>query len=306
MSPLVSVIIPAYNSQDVVAEAVNSMLQQTVQGIEILVVDDASQDETLSALHQFTDPRIRIIEHARNLGAAHARNTGIHSARRGEFIAFLDADDVSLPYRLEKQIQYLNDHPEVGGVGSAATLFGSDEGAITPFFAPEDVAASTMFTCEFLMPSMTFRRSALESLDVFFRQEYGSNCDWELVARMVRYTPVANLPEALVRYRRWPQQMTSRIVDTMGCSATLLRSEMLEWFGIPKAEQDLAAHIMVSPCYWPVERRVGEAVGESRAAKWIDKIRRTNERYGRLDAASMEKVFSRCLTTEKTHANQIL
>lgn len=295
--PLVSVIIPVYNGAAVVVDAVRSMLQQSFQNLEILVVDDGSQDGTVQILRQtFNDDRLHLIEHGTNLGAALARNTGLGKAA-GSIIAFLDADDISMPHRIEAQLHYLDQHKDVGAVGSAVELFGDkeEEGVIAPLCAPDDIAASTMFTCEFLMPSMTFRREAFDTLDELFKPEYGSNCDWEIYARLVRNVRVANTPDRLVKYRRWPQQMTSRIVDTLDCPATLLRSEMLEWFGCPVEEQDLSAHIVSSPCYWPMEISLDAEVDRRRVMRWLKKIRRTNEVHKRFWPDSLDRVLLRCL-----------
>ena len=303
--PLVSVIIPVYNGESVVVAAIESMLNQTVEDIKIIVVDDASKDNTVSMIREtFNDHRIRIIEHLTNRGAAAARNTGILSSQKSEFIAFLDADDISLAHRVEAQLNYLDQNKTVGGVGSAVTLFGEENGSIEPLCSPEDVAASTMFTCEFLMPTMTFRNSAFKKLNGdWFRPEYGPNCDWELVARMVMNgILIGNLPEHLVRYRRWPQQMTARIVDTVDCPATRLRSEMLDWFGIQEHHhQDMSSHIMVSPCYWPIERRPNKQFTIEKGERWLKLLRDFNEHIAancwadrKLEPDSIRKTLNRC------------
>lgn len=292
-APRVSVVIPVFNGEEVIADAVGSMLTQSVQDIEVIVVDDASTDRTVQVMRStFTDDRLCLVEHGRNLGAALARNTGLERAR-GEYIAFLDADDISLPNRLEAQIRYLVANPRIGAVGSSVELFGETTGAIDLLCSPEEVAASTMFSCEFLMPAMMFRRGALDALGMLFRPQYSANCDWELVARLVRSTGVANLPERLVKYRRWPSQMTARIVDTVDCPATLLRSEMLEWFGIPVKEQDLAAHIVAAPCYWPMEVQLDKPVTKTRVLQWLYKVLRRNGRTRRFDEDALATIVCR-------------
>ncbi|MFZ2008101.1 MAG: glycosyltransferase family 2 protein [Stellaceae bacterium] len=113
--PLVSVVIPVYNRAHLIGRAIASVLAQGYQHFEIIVVDDASDDELAAALAQTADPRLRNIAHPRNRGAAAARNTGI-AAARGEFVAFLDSDDIWYPQKLAFQVAAMRDQPpEVAG-----------------------------------------------------------------------------------------------------------------------------------------------------------------------------------------------
>ena len=112
-SPLVSVVIPAYNQAEFLARTVQSVLDQTYQNFEIIVVNDASPDNTGDVMSQFTDRRIKYIVHEKNLYLPATRNTGIH-ASQGEIIALLDADDLFHPEKLEEHVKFLNEHPEVG------------------------------------------------------------------------------------------------------------------------------------------------------------------------------------------------
>lgn len=114
-SPRVSVIITTYNRADLLPRAVNSVLAQTFTDYEIIIVDDCSQDDTREVTRGFSDPRIRLIRHETNQGAAAARNTGIANAR-GEYIAFLDDDDECTPNRLADQASVLDSRPYVGMV----------------------------------------------------------------------------------------------------------------------------------------------------------------------------------------------
>lgn len=108
----VSVIIPVYGVEKYIAATVQSVLDQTYTNFEILIIDDASPDKSVEICQKFTDPRIKII-HQANRGLAGARNTGIRHAQ-GEYLAFLDGDDLWLPQKLEKQIAHLENSPAVG------------------------------------------------------------------------------------------------------------------------------------------------------------------------------------------------
>ena len=108
----VSVIVPVYKVEKYIAATVESVLQQTYKDFELLIIDDDSPDKSIEICQQFTDPRIKII-HQQNRGLAGARNTGIRNAK-GEYFAFLDADDLWLPEKLAKHITHLENAPDVG------------------------------------------------------------------------------------------------------------------------------------------------------------------------------------------------
>lgn len=121
----VSVILPVYNVEKFVAEAINSVLAQTYTNFEALIVDDGSTDRSIEICQQFTDPRIKIIRQ-KNRGLSGARNTGIRHAE-GEYLAFLDSDDAWLPEKLEKHVAHLESSPAVG-VSFSRSAFIDQEG----------------------------------------------------------------------------------------------------------------------------------------------------------------------------------
>jgi glycosyltransferase involved in cell wall biosynthesis len=122
MEPLVTIGLPCFNEERHVAESVRSILAQTFSNWELIVVDDGSTDGTLAVVRSFSDPRIRVLSDGKNLGLA-ARLNLIARTARGKYIARMDADDVSHPERLKRQIEYLEGHPPVDALGTGiATL----------------------------------------------------------------------------------------------------------------------------------------------------------------------------------------
>ncbi|HDS1115711.1 glycosyltransferase family 2 protein [Pluralibacter gergoviae] len=119
-APLISVLVPAYNVSDYVDEAINSLLEQTYKNIEIIIVDDCSTDDTLSKLYllQKLDSRIKVYKKEYNSGIVDTLNLGLEHCN-GEFIARMDADDIAINTRLEQQLNYLYEHPELDIVGSS-------------------------------------------------------------------------------------------------------------------------------------------------------------------------------------------
>src|SRR5512146_2439112 len=111
MEPIVSVVMPVYNSAPYLREAVDSILAQTFTDFEFIIVDDGSSDETPQILDGYGDARIRRLRNERNMGVVPTLNCGL-AAARGRYVARHDADDISLPTRLEQQVRFLDTHPE--------------------------------------------------------------------------------------------------------------------------------------------------------------------------------------------------
>ena len=116
-TPLFSVLVPAYNIESLIRQTQESALAQTIQDLEIVVVDDGSSDKTTEVVHSFTDPRIRLI-HQANAGVSAARNRAIAEAR-GKYVAFLDGDDVWLPFHLETALRFFEAYPDIHWYSSA-------------------------------------------------------------------------------------------------------------------------------------------------------------------------------------------
>ena len=133
----VSVVMPVYNGERFLAAAIESVLSQTFSDFEFIIVDDGSRDGSARTIQDYAkrDSRIRVIEHRDNRGEASARNTGI-AAATGDYIAGMDADDVSLPERLRRQAEFLDAHAEIGGVGVSARRVSEDLKPIQDYKLP--------------------------------------------------------------------------------------------------------------------------------------------------------------------------
>lgn len=126
-NPTVSVIIPTHNRANLIGKAIDSVLDQTCQDFEIIVIDDGSTDNTAEIVKGFDDFKIHYISHELNRGTSAARNTGI-KASRGEYIALLDSDDEWLPEKLDRQVEVLQDEPSEVGVVYSDVLYIDENG----------------------------------------------------------------------------------------------------------------------------------------------------------------------------------
>jgi glycosyltransferase involved in cell wall biosynthesis len=197
----VSVVIPTYNSGQLVTEAIESILAQTSPVHEILVVDDGSTDDTLVRMSQFGPP-VRYIK-KENGGVSSARNRGVQEAK-GEWIAFLDADDVWNPKKLELQLKALNSRPELGLLGTLMYSWPGSHPAIE-VARPDDrirvIGLDDLLVKNFLATSTIIARAnVLRSVGLFDQSLQGPE-DYDLWIRIAQAYPVANLGIPLIGYR---------------------------------------------------------------------------------------------------------
>ncbi|WP_431210734.1 glycosyltransferase family 2 protein [Puia sp. P3] len=163
MNPRVTVLMPAFNAGKYIAEAVQSVLDQTYTDFELLVVDDGSSDDTVAVLERFADARIRLVRQERN-GISPALNRGLGMAL-GEFICRFDADDVCFPQRLQLQVAFLDAHPGHLVVGSDAEYISEDGEHLFHFrcagHSHEEIVGGIYRHCPFIHSAVMYRKEAI-------------------------------------------------------------------------------------------------------------------------------------------------
>jgi glycosyltransferase involved in cell wall biosynthesis len=187
-NPRVSVIVPAFNAARTIRDAVASVFAQTYRDFEVIVVDDGSTDGTCAALEAWRD-RVSYVAQP-NGGPGRARNTGIGRAR-GEFVAFLDADDLWLPHKLERQIEYFDAFPDAGLVHTAVCLGMADAGALARATAAVAHTPPRRIYCELFETrteihtlSVMVRRAVLDEVGGFDERREIHVEDWDLWLRI--------------------------------------------------------------------------------------------------------------------------
>ncbi|MCC6168930.1 MAG: glycosyltransferase [Caldilineaceae bacterium] len=203
--PRVSVVMGAYNSAPYLEATVESILRQTYADFEFIIIDDASTDDTWSILEKLAaqDARIGLHRNPVNLGISHTRNLGTDLAR-GEFIAVMDHDDISAARRLEKEVTYLDAHPDVGVIGGAVRrLVGDNAAPLRNIHYPVTPQLSTWILCfesPLSHPASMIRRALLIEVGGY-RPEFVTANDYDLWQRLSRVTHLASLPDIVLDYR---------------------------------------------------------------------------------------------------------
>lgn len=202
-TPLVSIITPAFNAEKTLREAVQSILNQSFTDFEYIIIDDASTDKTWSLIQELSadDKRIKTFRNERNVGIAGTRNRGL-SLSQGKYIAWQDADDISMPQRLEKQINVLMASTGVGIVGGYLEFFNnSGVQSIRKYQTDDKDLRRTIFRYSpVAQPAAMIRRECFDIVGEY-DLEYPPAEDIEMSFRIGTYFKFANVPEVLLKYR---------------------------------------------------------------------------------------------------------
>lgn len=197
--PLVSVLMPVYNAQAYIKEAIDSILNQTYTNFEFIIINDGSLDNSVDIIRHYADPRIVFIDNQDNKGLVTVLNHGLDIAK-GKYIARMDADDISLPNRLEKQVSFMERHSKVGVLGSWFHIFGGGFDRIeTKLRYP--TLKDMIKTSPVGHPTAMFRKSVFDKYHVRYDDKWKYAEDYELWIRANKYTQIANLQEVLLEYR---------------------------------------------------------------------------------------------------------
>jgi glycosyltransferase involved in cell wall biosynthesis len=210
-APLATVLMCVRNGERYVLRAINSVLTQTMDNFELVIVDDASTDGTYDLVQGIADPRVIVTRLSEQSGAAEARNFGLSTAR-GAFVAILDADDVSLPRRLEQQIAFLTERPRTALVGSPTVVIdaaGIPRGVRSMPGGPLTIRWTAMLKSPFAHSSVVFRTDVLKRFDLVYDRAFEPSEDYDLCARVLGVGDGENMGEPLVLYRVHPDQLSN-------------------------------------------------------------------------------------------------
>lgn len=204
--PLVSVIMPVYNGALFVGEAIDSILAQTYRPLELVIVNDHSKDETreILSLYRKKFPKIvKVIHLKKNIGESASANVAFRKTK-GEFVARMDADDISHPQKIELQVKYLISHPAVGVVGTQAEVINSEGEVVGQKTFPlshRQIYRQFAVVNPMLHPACLFRRSFLPHKNRLYENKFEPNDDYYTLFKLLNYGKFANLPQKLFYYR---------------------------------------------------------------------------------------------------------
>ena len=277
-SPRVSVLMAVHNGERHLAEALDSVLAQTLADFELVVVDDASTDGTADMLDAYAerDGRVVVIRNAENLRLPASLNRGLAHCR-APLVARADADDVNLPERLERQAAFLDRHLDVGVVGCAFRKM-DEAGHLlnTVRYATdhEAIRARQLFLSSFLHPGVVFRASVVRAVGGY-DEAYWTAQDSDLWTRLRDRTRFANLPDVLVHYRVHGDSIVrTRGDEGQRLSICATRRPLEEILGHPLGDDELEAVVLLYRGFHPVES-AGVSLGLPLLRQVLGRVRKT-------------------------------
>ena len=292
-NPKVTVLMPVYNAEKYVGEAIESILNQTFRDFEFLIINDGSTDNSLGIIESYKDLRIKLVNNEKNLGLSHTLNKGIELSE-GEYIARMDADDVSLPGRLEKQVEFMDSHPHIGICGSWMQSFDqSGNKGIWQYPQTHDELLFLLFfnSC-FAHPTVCLRKLILLESGLRYKQEFTPAEDYYLWSELVEVTRFFNLQEVLLRYRLSETQMSNNIF-LREKTANTIRLKVLSNTGINLNDlnnEQLEFHLALLNKTW-----IANEFFFKRAINWLETISRNNQNQVKIPKPLFAKKLSEFL-----------
>jgi glycosyltransferase involved in cell wall biosynthesis len=286
--PKVSVVMPALNAEKFVSEAIDSILGQTLGDLEFIIINDGSTDGTAEILESYRLRNPRISVHTQNnSGVATAMNVGCQLAR-GKYIARMDADDISLPQRLAKQVAYLSQHAEMGICGTWMETFWQSPQHLVSYPTDPDLALCTLpFQMPLIGGSVMFDRRLYSERRVHYNPNVGATDDYLFIVECSKYCRVSSVSEVLYRYRCHPLQVTKVRKEQQHKFAKQIRQQQLEELGVQPTEDEINVHESIST--WQVD---GDQDWVKKIEAWLVKLKSTNLRNERYPKGAFAHVLA--------------
>jgi len=209
VNPKISVLMPVYNCMRFIEESINSILNQTFRDYEFIIIDDCSSDGTFEYIQSLYDPRIRIIRKTQRTGITVSLNMGLDVAK-GEYIARMDGDDISVPNRFERQVAFMDENPEVVACGGGYEAIGIPDIKYVPNSSNDDIILDLFsFSC-IAHPTVFLRSIILKNNNIRYDLNYEPAEDYKMWTILSEYGKLANIKDVLLYYRLHPNQISNQ------------------------------------------------------------------------------------------------
>lgn len=239
--PRITILMPVYNGEEYLKETMDSVLAQTFSDFEFLIINDGSTDSSKEIILSYQDERIHLIENDCNLGLVATLNKGLDMIET-EFIARMDADDLWDEHKLEKQIEVLDNHPEVGLCGTSIEKFGCLNGIMIFPKNNDTLKVGFLFYCMMSHPSVVFRRSMLKKSGLKYKRDAFPAEDYKLWVDCLDATQIFNIPEPLVKYRQHESQICRQKTEVQKIKDSEIKTELLRRIYPKISDEEISFH----------------------------------------------------------------
>lgn len=270
--PKVSVLMPVYNGEKYIGQAIDSVLAQSFRDFELIVIDDGSTDRSAEIVGSYSDKRVCYVANPTNLGLAGARNRAI-DVSNGDYLAWLDCDDVSLPDRLLKQVALLDERPNVGLCGTWVRTLGLESEKVWRYASdPRFLRARMLFDDPVATSAAMVRRSCIAADALRFDERFPPAEDYDLWERISRTSEVRNIPEVLTFYRIHSGQISTAKREQQVKSVWEIQSRLLRQLCVEPTKEEKLLHLDIGVGW----KFLADKVRLDQTEEWLHKLEKSN------------------------------
>lgn len=274
-APVLSVVMPVYNGEKYLKEAIDCVLNQTFKDFELIIIDDGSKDGSAAIIENYKDERIRFLKNDKNRGISYTRNRGLDEAR-GEFLAWMDCDDLISPNRFELQLDFLNKHTQYGICGTWLTRFDETASEVAKSHTdPDLIKATLLFKPAVWNATAMYRLPWIKSAGLSFDSRLTVAEDYDFYFEACRHFPLANLPLSLYQYRDSESSIMKTFESEEEKSFAIHRiiyEKALKELGIEASDKQLQLHRRIGSTYL-----FDTLEGVQTAFEWLQHLQKKNE-----------------------------
>jgi glycosyltransferase involved in cell wall biosynthesis len=282
--PLVSVIMPVYNAEKFIKETIDSILIQSLEDFEFIIVDDASTDTSVDIIKSYKDTRIRFFQNEKNIGYVATLNKMINLAT-GEFIARQDNDDISHPDRLKTQVFFLMKNKNIGVCGSYVRYIGKKRGLLKRPARDKDIRGYLLFFCPMVHPSVMIRKSLFDQ-GIRYDEALIPAEDYNLWFDVSQKMELSNIPKVLLYYRIHENNVSKLKHDIQVENSNIIRCKIIEYsLNIQLTDEEKYIHKMV---VYPYLNNCNDLF---LIQNWLMKIKTLNEKNRYYDSKSLDYIL---------------
>lgn len=290
LNPKVTVVMPVYNSEQYLREAIDSVLGQTFPHFELLIINDGSKDGSAAIVRSYTDPRIRFLDNQINQGIPKTRNLGLNEAK-GDYLAWCDSDDLLPPTRLEEQVQFMEQNQEYGACGSWIERFGSSSDYIWKAERdPEYLKAMLLFRPSLPNATVMLRMAWVRKANLQYDPELPIAEDYDFILKCSQQFPITNIPKTLYLYRASETSIMKSFESQEEKSYAIHKivyQRALSVLGLAPSEEELRTHWLINS-----EKILAGKDDLIRCQNWLHFLREKNKTEGTFQTRSFQKVLA--------------
>jgi glycosyltransferase involved in cell wall biosynthesis len=284
-NPVVSVILPVYNGEKFLREAIDSMLSQTFRDFELIIVDDGSTDRSGEIIRSYDDKRIVRVGHIGNQGLVASLNSAIRLAK-GQLIARMDADDVALPHRLAKQVEVFHSHPSVCVTGTNYFFLDGGRKRSRHFAADNDyLKALLLFATCFSHPTVMMR-NVFRELNIYYDGAFRHVEDYKLWTDLSGAGDFHFIEEPLLVYRHHSHQVTAKNREAQFEQSAKIRRSYLDKLGFRYSESQMVVHNLVGD-----NTKITFPGQLDEVESWLMELLKQNSKMKRFEASSFNRLI---------------